>query len=129
MPDVTYERAQVVTSRLLGGKGREHIVVRNKSLYEFKVFISARDYGNFLDVSWTVTLDPGRLSRQLSKFAFGSGQVLMYARLDFFAQQDVAAFTTITLRAVTSTVQDLYKELNQDFANLNMKSRSGLAAW
>ena len=51
MPNVTFERTQVKTQRFFGGAGREHIVVSHRNLPEFKMYICARDYGNYLAVT------------------------------------------------------------------------------
>jgi hypothetical protein len=128
MPNVTVERTQVVTSRLFG-QGRESIIVRHKSLHEFTTFISARDFGSFLDIAWVVTLNPGFLQRQFSKTVTGSGYGLTFRSLDVFLNQELEAYTTITLRGVIETTKNIHESLKQDFTKVNMRSKSGLAAW
>src|SRR5687768_7968821 len=67
MPDVSYEMVKVVTSKLFGGRGRDYLLVTHKYLREYRMYICARDYGNFLDVTWAQTLEPGLLDRGVSK--------------------------------------------------------------
>lgn len=76
MPNVSFEMEQVVTSRLFGGRGRDYLLVTHKFLREFRMYICARDFGNFLDVTWALTLEPGLLDRGVSKMIVGNGQGL-----------------------------------------------------
>jgi hypothetical protein len=127
LPNVSFEIVQVAT-RILA-RGRDYILVTHKTLREFQMYISAQDFGNYLNVTWALTLEPGVLARQLSKMTTGSGHGLTFAKLDLFTQQELDAYTTVVHRAVTDTVESIYKSLNQDFTKVNTRSRSGLAAW
>jgi hypothetical protein len=129
MPNVTYEMVQVVTRRLFGGRGRDYLLVQHKFLSEFRMYICARDFGNYLDVTWALTLEPNILGRGVSKMITGSGQGLTFASLDLFAQQELDAYTVVVHRAVTDTAKGMFESMNQDFSKVNTRSRSGLAAW
>jgi hypothetical protein len=128
IPNVSFERTQVKT-HFLGGAGREHIIVTHRNLPEFKMYIGARDYGNYLAVTWAERIEVGFMSSQLSKQIAGSGVGLTYANLDVFSEQELSAYTTIVHRAVVDTAEKIMAGLNQDFSKMNTRSRSGLAAW
>src|SRR5215467_3137389 len=53
---------------------REFLIVTNSRAEDYVLFISARDYGTMLDVSWFLTLRPGFLKRSLSKAMTGNPQ-------------------------------------------------------
>jgi hypothetical protein len=130
LPNVTFERTEVKTSRIWGrGMSREHILVSHKALPEFKMYIGARDYGNNLSITWALTIEVGFMDRQLSKQLVGSGVGLTLATLDLFHQQELDAYTKAVHRAVVRISQNLMKTLDQDINLLTTRTRSGLAAW
>ncbi len=127
MPNVSYEMVQVSNS--LFGRGRDYLLVTHKQLRDFRMYICARDFGNFLSVTWALTMEPGLLNRGLARMTTGNGLGLAYTGLDLFSQQELDAYTTVVHRAVTDTVKNFYESLSQDFSLVNTRSRSGLAAW
>jgi hypothetical protein len=115
LPNVSYEIVQVAPARF-AGRGRDYILVKHENLREYQMYISAQDFGNYLNVTWALTLEPGMFNRKLST-------------IDIFVQQELDAYTTVVHRAVVDTVKEFYAGLNQDFTLVNMRSRSGLTAW
>jgi hypothetical protein len=74
MPNV-YAGQQEVSAGLLGGK-RNFLVVTHSSLRDYKMYISTRDFGVHLDVSWYLTAEPRFLKRTLSKYTTGDPKQL-----------------------------------------------------
>jgi hypothetical protein len=126
MPGVT-SRQEPIAIELFGEK-RPFLIVTNTKHKEYKMYISARDFGTNLDVSWYFTAEPKFLKRTLSKYATGNPQDLTM-RVSLFAQQDVSAFKAITHNCVTRTLDGLLEELKLDPSGLNRESRGFLASW
>jgi hypothetical protein len=126
MPGVTTNKEPVAIE--LFGEKRPFLIVTNTKHKEYKMYISARDFGANLDVSWYFTATPTFLKRTLSKYATGNPQD-MTMRVSIFAQQDVSAFKAITHKCVTRTLDGLLEELNLDPASLNTGSRGFLNVW
>jgi hypothetical protein len=120
-------RQEPVAMELFGEK-RPFLIVTNTKHKEYKMYISARDFGTNLDVSWYFTAQPRFLKRILSKYATGNPQD-MTMRVSLFAQQDVSAFKTITHNCVTRTLDGLLEELKLDPSGLNTGSRGFLSVW
>jgi hypothetical protein len=126
MPGVITSQEPVAME--LFGEKRPFLIVTNTKHKEYKMYISARDFGANLDVSWYFTATPTFLKRTLSKYATGNPQD-MTMRVSIFAQQDVSAFKAITHKCVTRTLDGLLEELNLDPASLNTGSRGFLNVW
>jgi hypothetical protein len=120
-------RQEPVAMELFGEK-RPFLIVSNTKHKEYKMYISARDFGANLDVSWYFTAQPRFLKRILSKYATGNPQD-MTMRVSLFAQQDVSAFKTITHNCVTRTLDGLLEELKLDPSSLNTGSKGFLSVW
>ena len=126
MPQVTTSQEPVAME--LFGEKRPFLIVTNTKHKEYKMYISARDFGANLDVSWYFTATPTFLKRTLSKYATGNPQDLTM-RVSLFAQQDVSAFKAITHNCVTRTLDGLLEELKLDPSGLNRESRGFLSSW
>ncbi len=136
-PSVSWETVDAQPSRLKGlvGKKREHILVVNKDLKPYRMYIGARDYGTHLDVSWFLTEEPsilriiGRLF--LSAITFGIYLIywLLFKGPDIFDQQDLRAYVTVGHHAVLRAVDTLMEELNQDISRIDRKSKGFLEVW
>jgi hypothetical protein len=126
MPGVTTSQEEV-SSGLFGAK-RKFLVVNHRNLRDYHMYIGARDFGTNLDVSWYVTLQPSALKRTISKYTMGNPQALSM-QVDFFSQQDLGAYTNYAHHCVKTTVKMLMKELEQDPAGLNTKSKGFLELW
>jgi hypothetical protein len=81
-----------------------------------------------LDVSWFLTLSPGFLKRQISKYATGNPQALSMA-INLFDQQDLRAFTTIAHHSLQDALKTLMEDLKQDYSTVNTKSKGFLEVW
>lgn len=136
-PGVSWEMIDAQPSRIKGmvGKKREHILVINKDLKPYRMYMGVRDYGTHLDVSWFLTEEPsilriiGRLL--LSAFTFGIYLIywLLFKGPDIFDQQDLRAYVTVGHHAVIRGVETLMAELNQDISGIDRKSKGFLEVW
>jgi len=130
-PWVSWDITDVAPGMFKGffGKKREYLRVINQALKDHRMYIGARDYGNNLDVSWYLTVEPGLLKKLTSKALFsGSDKALSYA-LDIFDQQDLQAYVTVVHHCLLRAVESLMNELNQDFSKINRKSKGFLEVW
>jgi hypothetical protein len=127
-PGVSWKR-EAVSAGVFSNK-RDFLIVTHQRLKEYAMFISARDFGRDLDVSWYLTVNPGSFKRAISKrLAYGDPNALS-TNLDVFAKQDLSAYTS----AVHHCLQDVLKtlmesELNQDYATIDRKSKGFLSVW
>jgi len=125
-PDVVCQRTEVSTA--LFGTRRDFLMVSNRRLQEYAMYIGARDYGQDLDISWFLTLSPGFLKRTVSKYATGNPQALSMA-INIFDQQDLSAYTTMAHHSLQKTLKTLMEELKQDYSTINTRSKGFLSVW
>jgi hypothetical protein len=125
-PHVECQRTDVSTG-IFGAK-RDFLMVTHGGLREYALYIGARDFGRDLDVSWFLTLSPGFLKRQISKYATGNPQALSMA-VNLFDQQDLRAFTTIAHHSLQDALKMLLEDLKQDYSTINRKSKGFLEVW
>ena len=126
MPGV-FAQEREVSSGLFGEK-RPFLVLGHNAFRDYHMYIGARDFGAHLDVSWYLTIEPGPLKRTLSKYTMGNPQALSM-QMNFFVQQDLSAFIGVAHHCVTETVQQLMRELDQDPAGLNTRTKGFLELW
>jgi hypothetical protein len=154
VPDVKIERRKIAPAFIRGllGTKRDFLVLReteNPRLKPFQMFISARDYGNNLDVSWYLTRRASARERILAFllsipilnifiyllfFPFGLvGGLAARARekrvsldLDLFDEQDLRAYVTNAHHCLIEAVEKLMMDLNQDPSKIDRRSRGFL---
>ena len=126
-PGVVCSR-EVVSSGLFGEK-RNFLMVTHQRLKEYAMFISARDFGRDLDVSWYLTVNPSSFKRAISKkLAMGDPNALSM-NLDVFAQQDLGAYKTAAHHCVLAAIETLMEELKLDYSSIDRKSKGFLSVW
>jgi len=134
-PDVVWKMVSAQPSRIKGlilGKKRDYLMVTNKGIGEsYRMYIGARDFGNNLDVTWFLTVEPKWL-KVIAKAAVniatvGTAGALM--EIDIFDQQDLRAYVTVTHHCLLKAVKNLMKELGQDFSQIQRKSKGFLEVW
>jgi len=107
-------------------------MVTNKGIGEsYRMYIGVRDFGNNLDVTWLLTVEP-RWFKSLARGAAivasaGAAGALM--GVDIFDQQDLRAYVTVTHHCLLKAVKNLMKELRQDFSQIQRKSKGFLEVW
>lgn len=150
--DVKMERQQTSPGLLRGmlGAKRSFIIISNKdnpNLKTYKLYISARDYGINLQVSWYLVHQPsaqGKIMATLLKTPVIGLLVLpfhMLSRLsvadkagfmdfDLFDEQDLRAYVTNAHHCVLEAVEAQMTDLKQDASKLNRQSKGflGIAA-
>ena len=117
-----------VSGGLFGAK-RRFLCVNHTHLRDYRIYIGARDYGTHLDVGWYLTIQPGFLKRNISKYTTGNPQALSW-QIDFFSQQDLHAFVTVAHHCVKRATEVLFEELKLDPSGLsNARSKGFLSVW
>ncbi len=109
------------------GAKRDFLMVKDRQssmLSPYQIFISVRDYGNNLDVSWYLTYRPSLFEAFISLFR--SRSALALDELDLFELQDLTAYTTVCHHSTLKAVGKLMLALNQDPSNIDKKSRGFL---
>lgn len=110
-PDISWFETTVSPSvvKELLGKRRDFLVIECKNLKEYRVLVTARDYGTALDVAWFLT-GSARLSNDIRRtFRFGDGDGDRYdvgAELDVFDLMDLASFVSLTRHALKQAVDE-----------------------
>jgi hypothetical protein len=126
LPGVAWKRDQVSTG--LFGSTRDFLIVSHRALSEYKMFLSARDYGSHLDCSWYLTCKPGLFKKAISKYATGNANV-MSMNLDVFDQQDLSAWASCVHHAFMRSTKELMEELQQDITGMMTRSKGYLSVW
>ena len=111
-PDISWEMQSVDTGlfRALSGRCRDFLVVEHAKLKEYRVLISARDYGTALLASWMLTATPrltNEVVRAIRLTADAKGRHDVGAELDVFALMDLSAFIAISRLALKKAVAEL----------------------
>ncbi|MFH2069129.1 MAG: hypothetical protein ABII89_06695 [Candidatus Omnitrophota bacterium] len=146
VPDVNVEKSKLALSgsifgKLFGAK-RDCLTItntENPKLRPYQMFISARDYGNNLDISWYLTY---RLSFWQKLTAFFASLPLLgllfisektsnpriewVPNLNLFDEQDLRVYVTNAHHCLLDAVDKLMLELNQDPSKIDRKSRGFL---
>jgi hypothetical protein len=149
-PQVELKREKVAAERILvsflGGPERELLLVKNKRLKGYEVYIGAKDYGKQLMVSWYLVSKQGGLEK--IREAMG-GNILIsiflififiplaaiqrfvkksvsHATMGLFDYEELSAYTTTVHHSVLSSVGDLMTSLKQDPSKIDRKSKGFL---
>ncbi len=128
-PGISIERVQVGTEGLSGlfGQRRDYLLVTNEGIKDFRMYIGARDYGNFLDVSWYLTAEPRTLKSMMSSaMTRGESEQALSFALNVFQQQDLSAYATVVHRCLLRAVDSLLSDTGQDPSRIDRKSKGFL---
>ena len=112
VPGVTWFETSVSPGVMkeLFGKRRDFLVIEFKTLAEYRVLVTARDYGTALEVAWFLT-GTARLSKDIGRtFRFDGGDGGRYdvgAELDVFDWMDLASFVSLTRHALKQAVNEI----------------------
>jgi hypothetical protein len=127
MPGIVTEQKNVAPEFLALEK-RKFLIVRHIKYRQFRMFIGARSFGEHLDASWFLALDPGFFKRTVSKHATGNPHALSQ-KLDFFAQQDIKAFKTVSHECFKRALVMVMEELKLDPTALSADTKGYLDVW
>jgi hypothetical protein len=124
-PGVFWKRETVSPGWLKGlmGKRRDFLLVSHERFDDYTFFVSARDYGTSLDISWYLAASQKNALAKLA-VSYVPGSALF--NLDVFDQQDLTAYVTVGHRAVRMAVEDLLQKKHLDMA-IDWKSKGMLA--
>ncbi len=147
VPNIKKEKRKIspgLLRGLMGGK-RDFLVIeetKNSNLGPYQMFISARDYGNNLDVNWYLTFRMGLKQKikyllclvpvvNLLVIPLVVLQALGNARreglaLDLFDEQDLRAYVTNAHHCLLESVSNVMTELKQDPSKIDRKSKGFL---
>jgi len=128
-PGVEFERVSVKTSWLKGlfGQKREYLMASNEGLSDYRMFVTARDYGKNLDVSWYLTCEPGFFKRRFSMaITEGASDKALSLNLDLFEQQDLNAYATVVHHCLIRAIESMMASTGQDASKIERKSRGFL---
>jgi hypothetical protein len=126
MPGVKTEQKDV--SPGMFGEKRKFLVVTHARYKQYVMFISARSFGEHLDASWFLTVEPSFFKRMVSTHATGNPTALSQ-KIDVFSQQDVRAFETVSSECFKKVLNTLHEELQLDPSALNSDNKGFLNAW
>ncbi len=121
VPYIVIEQKDVATSfeKGLFGKKRSAILIKNRMLTDYKMFIMARDYGNQLTVSWYL------VSANLLWIAV-SGMIGAKKPLDVFQLEELSSWITTVHHAAVGATREIAESVNFDFTKVDTKSRGFL---
>jgi hypothetical protein len=121
---------QDLVSTSLFGQKRQFLMFYNLMHQDYKMYISARNIGTHLDVSWFATIEPRLLKRTLSKYMMGDPQALSQ-QVDMFDQQDLRACFTVAHHCLQQAIDVLLEELKQQPLGVRgaPQSKGFLSVW
>ena len=126
-PDIQMERKDMAPGLVTGmiGKKREFLIVSDKTfrLQPYKIYMSARDYGEHLDVAWYLTFKPNVWQSIAALLPFVSVVRANVGELDLFDLQDLTVFKTNAHQCMLNAVDKLMLSLGQDPTKIERKSR------
>lgn len=128
MPNTACFQYPVSTSFI--GEKRVCLMVYHLMYQDYKMYISARNIGTHLDVSWFATIEPRLLKRTFSKYTMGDPQALSQ-QVDAFAQQDLRACFTVAHHCLQRAIDTLLEELKQQPLGVrgSPQSKGFLSVW
>lgn len=157
VPNIEADRALVISRTktwvVRRKRKREFLTVAHKYLKGYIAYISARDYGRQLAVSWYLTVQPtGFLKRILDKvpdipvlqmvveislfpylmlarlfdFVMKGKRTVLPAELGLFDTEELSAFATTVHHALLGAVEELLKSLNQDTSKIDRRTNGFL---
>ena len=127
--DIPYVTASLKPARPnILTKKETYLVVRYDRLRRYIIYIRARDFGIYLDVSWFLTAEPRYFKRFFSR-SFRRNPRALAMQINFADQQDLRAFITATHYCVIRGIKTLLEELDQDFSHLDTSHKGFLSVW
>jgi len=121
VPSIVLDYKEVAPSfeKGLFGKKRPAIIVTNKKLLEYKMFIMCRDYGNQLSISWYL-VSGSPLLYTLSKIGTKQNP------FDVFQLEELSCWVSTAHHTVIDVTKEIAESVNFDFSKVEQKSRGFL---
>lgn len=133
-PEVNFRQQRIRAGGWLSGKTYDFLLVRNRHLKDFRIYLTAYDYGTSLHVAWFLTVEPGFFKRIVSMILFfwayhiADPEALSH-NLDVPKQLELSAYSITVHTAAKSAVRALMEQLEQDFSKVDTKSKGVLGLW
>ena len=120
---------------------RTCLLVRNKKLADYIMYVSARDYGKQLSVFWYLTIEPPLWRKLLARFGFFALPFLPFVmfydflkgrgktsplQMSLFDLEELTAYITTGHHAVIDATKEISESVGFDFAKVDKKSRGFL---
>jgi len=132
-PDTKWERRNIRAGTIITGRVYDFLYVRNSRLKDWRLYLTAYDYGTSLHVAWFLTIERGLLKRLFSTIFFWAAGLedpsKIIFRMDIPKQLTLSAYTTTLHRGAQEGARVLMEKLNQDFSKVNTKSKGFLELW
>ena len=135
VPNMAWEMVEAQPSVIKGfvlSKKRDFLEVTNAGVGEsYRMYVGARDVGTYLDVAWFLVEKQiwWKVIARLAILVFTLGAAGTLMGLDFFDEQDLRAYVTITHRCVRQATDVIMGELGQDVSKIDRKSKGSLEVW
>ena len=132
--DCKWSLQEVKSAGLFSRVRREFLIVTTDEFKDYRIYISARDYGIYLEVSRFMTVEPGFLkglvSSAITEKLGGQGDAAtLSGPKNILRHQDLTAWGSVVHYAVVDAVSSLMEELGQDPSKLNRESKGFLDLW
>lgn len=114
---ITVEQKAVSGMGGIGGiisEKRDRLIVKWQ---DYKIYVCSRAYGTDLDVSWSLTFEPGFMKKMTG---------IDMASYNAFQVEDLRAFATLVHRATTKSVDIVMQEAGLDSEKVNKTSKGFL---
>lgn len=114
-PEIKFERVNVSSSFLGGvlGNDREFLLVRDKHLSGFDMYIGVRKYGLHLDLVWYLTNQPSLFMRLLNTVLIFFKRK-MVLNLSLFDEHDLKVYATIVHHCFLASIEKITKGTGQE---------------
>jgi hypothetical protein len=126
--DIPVSVSQQLASPSIFSQKETYLVVAHYRLKAYRMYIRARDFGIYLDVSWFLTVEPRFLQRTFAKL-FRRNPRAASMKINFANQQDLIASTTVIHQCVIRVAKTLLEELDQDPSRLDTTHKGFLSVW
>jgi hypothetical protein len=113
-PDVTFERVKVSSSFLGGimGNDRDFLLVKDKHLSKFDMYIGVRKYGTHLDLVWYLTQKPN-IIMQIINLILSYFKKTIVLNLSLFDEHDLRVYATVIHHSFLEAVEKVKKPEQQ----------------
>ena len=133
-PEVRWERRDIRAGGLLSGKKYDFLYARNRHLNDFRLYLTAYDYGTSLHVAWFLTIELPWWKRIVGTILFWTDILpdpkdVAGAGLDIPKQLELSAYAITLHTAAKRSVKVLMEKLEQDFSKVDTKSKGFLQLW
>jgi hypothetical protein len=146
-PNIGVEHRKISLSGISGmfTDSRKQLVVENRRLRGYHIFISIEDYGKQLNVSWYLMIKKNWLTSLLqlsalhdilgwflipvvfiAKIFYSASSTTIPELMNMFDIEELTAYGTTVHNAVISAVEQLMGSLNMDFSKVDTKSKGFL---